>query len=87
MTTGDAGVVSGSGVVDDAVRAVVLVGTRYALAGLVVQFSGRCKTSAFSILEASVSRLDCGDSETGGIFVSLPIWSGDKDAHSLEAGL
>lgn len=56
---------TGSGVVaTDGIVVLVASVTGLALS-LREQFWGRCTPSVFSILDASVSRLDCGDSETG----------------------
>lgn len=64
LETGDAEV-TGSGVVATDGIVVLVASVTGLVLSLRVQFWGRCTPSVFSILDASVSRLDCGDSETG----------------------
>ena len=64
LGTGDAEAMGSGVVATDGI--VVLVASVNGLAlSLTVQLPGRCTPSVFSISDASVSRLDCGDSETG----------------------
>lgn len=85
IETGDAEL-EGSGVV--ATDGIALLGASViGLAlGLREQFWGRSTPSVFSIFDASVSRLECGETETGEKWASLPLWLGDKDRHSKGAG-